>query len=218
MIEGFANGQDMSENGQRASAATRNAIKLLTASAMLGGQGVDAAIDRAAIGVAGETYVRAEHSRQKMVALGALRPLARAADFAAAAALRAAESAPKRSDWRDEEVDAETFAAAATSARVACAGGGDTAALRGSAELIASQPRRSRRESHAAAAATPPRCGGQRSSSPGNVSNAVSAQTQAGRAVRWVDPPPGRCNRCHACGAATAWKMRATSPLSPNAA
>ena len=83
LIEGFANGQDMSENCQRASAATRNAIKLLAASTMLGGQGVDAAIDRAAIGVAGETYVRAEHSRQKMVALGALRRLAPIDDFAA---------------------------------------------------------------------------------------------------------------------------------------
>jgi hypothetical protein len=49
--------------------------------------------------------------RQRMRApwLGALKPLARLADVAASAALRAAEGAPKRSDWRDEEVDAETF-------------------------------------------------------------------------------------------------------------
>jgi len=41
--------------------------------------------------------------------LRALKPLARVADLAAAAALRAAAGAPKKSDWRDEEVDAETF-------------------------------------------------------------------------------------------------------------
>ena len=41
--------------------------------------------------------------------LGALKPLARAADFAAGAALRAAEGGAKRHDWRDEEVDDETF-------------------------------------------------------------------------------------------------------------
>ena len=41
--------------------------------------------------------------------LGALKPFARAVDLAAAAALRAAEGPPKRSDWRDEPVDAETF-------------------------------------------------------------------------------------------------------------
>lgn len=50
--------------------------------------------------------------RQRLGApwLGALRPLARLADRAAGAALRAAEGAAKRSDWRDEEVDAETYA------------------------------------------------------------------------------------------------------------
>jgi len=49
--------------------------------------------------------------RQRLGApwLGALKPLARLADFAAAAALRAAEGPPKRSDWRDVEVDAETY-------------------------------------------------------------------------------------------------------------
>jgi hypothetical protein len=49
--------------------------------------------------------------RQRLGApwLGALKPLARLADYAASAALRAAEGAPKRSDWRDEEVDAETY-------------------------------------------------------------------------------------------------------------
>ena len=50
--------------------------------------------------------------RQRLGApwLGALKPLTRLVDFAAAAALRAAEGAPKRTDWRDEEVDAETYA------------------------------------------------------------------------------------------------------------
>jgi len=50
--------------------------------------------------------------RQRLGApwLGALKPLARLADFAASAALRAAEGPPKRSEWRDEEVDAETYA------------------------------------------------------------------------------------------------------------
>ena len=50
-------------------------------------------------------------ARQRFSApwLNAFRPVARAADLAAAAALRAAEGAAKRSDWRDEEVDAEAF-------------------------------------------------------------------------------------------------------------
>jgi hypothetical protein len=47
--------------------------------------------------------------RLEFGALGALRPLARGFDLAAAAALRAATGPAKRSDWRDEEVDAETF-------------------------------------------------------------------------------------------------------------
>jgi hypothetical protein len=42
--------------------------------------------------------------------LGALRPFARAADLAAGAALRAAAGTARRADWRDEEVDDETFA------------------------------------------------------------------------------------------------------------
>ncbi len=50
-------------------------------------------------------------ARQRLGApwLGAFKPIARAADLVAAAALRAAEGGLKRSDWRDEEVDAETF-------------------------------------------------------------------------------------------------------------
>lgn len=49
--------------------------------------------------------------RQRLGAgwLGALKPLARGLDLAAGAALRAAEGATKRSEWRDEAVDAETF-------------------------------------------------------------------------------------------------------------
>jgi hypothetical protein len=42
--------------------------------------------------------------------LGALKPLARLADSSASAALRVAEGEHKRSNWRDEEVDAETYA------------------------------------------------------------------------------------------------------------
>jgi hypothetical protein len=41
--------------------------------------------------------------------LGALKPVARAADLAASAALRAAAGPPKKSDWRDEAVDEQTF-------------------------------------------------------------------------------------------------------------
>jgi hypothetical protein len=41
--------------------------------------------------------------------LGALKPFARVADLAASPALRAATGAPKKSEWRDEEVDDETF-------------------------------------------------------------------------------------------------------------
>jgi hypothetical protein len=48
--------------------------------------------------------------RLDLAALSALKPLARGIDWAAAAALRRAVGPPKRSDWRDEEVDAETFA------------------------------------------------------------------------------------------------------------
>jgi hypothetical protein len=47
--------------------------------------------------------------RLDLGALGALKPFARAIDLAASAALRAAAGPAKRSDWRDEEVDAETF-------------------------------------------------------------------------------------------------------------
>ena len=42
--------------------------------------------------------------------LGALKPLARLADAAAGAALRAAAGAPNRSEWRDAEVDDEAYA------------------------------------------------------------------------------------------------------------
>ena len=45
--------------------------------------------------------------------LAALKPLARAADLAASALLRAAAGPGKRSEWRDEAVDAETFVAIA---------------------------------------------------------------------------------------------------------
>ena len=41
--------------------------------------------------------------------LRALKPLARGVDFAAGAALRAAEGGAKRTEWRDDEVDAATF-------------------------------------------------------------------------------------------------------------
>jgi hypothetical protein len=44
--------------------------------------------------------------------LGALHPFARALDLAAAAALRRLAPPPKRSDWRDEEADDETYIAA----------------------------------------------------------------------------------------------------------
>ena len=49
--------------------------------------------------------------RQRLGApwLGALKPLARLADVAAGAALRAAEGGAKRSEWRDQEVDDETY-------------------------------------------------------------------------------------------------------------
>ena len=42
-------------------------------------------------------------------ALAALKPFAGAVDLAASAALRAAAGPSKRSEWRDEEVDAQTF-------------------------------------------------------------------------------------------------------------
>jgi hypothetical protein len=44
--------------------------------------------------------------------LGGLRPFARALDMAGAAALRRLAPPPKRSDWRDEEADDETYIAA----------------------------------------------------------------------------------------------------------
>ena len=49
--------------------------------------------------------------RQRLGApwLCALKPLARLADVAAGAALRAAEGGAKRSEWRDQEVDDETY-------------------------------------------------------------------------------------------------------------
>jgi hypothetical protein len=47
--------------------------------------------------------------RLDLDALGALKPLARAVDLAASTALRTAFGPPKHSDWRDEEVDDETF-------------------------------------------------------------------------------------------------------------
>jgi hypothetical protein len=50
--------------------------------------------------------------REAVQGLGVLRPFARALDLAGAAALRRLAPPPKRSDWRDEEADDETYIAA----------------------------------------------------------------------------------------------------------
>ena len=76
MVEGFANGQHMSEHRQRAGAATRNAVAFIPALAIFGRERHDATIDGRAIGVAREIYVRAQHARQQIIAFRSLRRLA----------------------------------------------------------------------------------------------------------------------------------------------
>ena len=60
----------MGENSQRTGAAAGNDVRAAAADANFGDRGRDAAIDRGAVGVAGEAYFRSQHSGEPEIPFG----------------------------------------------------------------------------------------------------------------------------------------------------